>query len=377
MSKKKKQHFVPQFYLKNFALDASRKNLGIFNIDRQKFILSGTLKDQAYKHYLYGHDLAIENAFSVQEGRTAKVIRAVINQNSISFLTEIEYYYLLEFVICLRERTVYSFSEINESTDKLAKAFISSDKAAPKDIDLNKLQIKLKETANTAMYNAGVMMPYTFDLAVKLVVNETKTPFITSDNPVVFYNQFLEDKHKVGSNTGIATKGLEIILPLSPRHTIIFFDKDVYKIGGKNKITIDTIASSDILAFNKLQYINANHNLYFNGEIQEYQIRDLVGRNTHNRRKEKSRVDQYLVEMNDDKEHDLLHHYSCDIKCKFKVSFIHILKKARKYKLKDNCLIAPVRDEEFCRLHKAFMKQVEKGHYEVNEFSLYRKKVGQ
>lgn len=373
MPDKKKQHFVPQFYLRNFSIDCSRKRLGIFNIDKSKFISDGNLKNQAYKNYFYGHDLTIEDALSEQESRTAKIIQKIIDQDSIAFFTQAEHYYFLEFAIVLRERTAYSFDGLNESADKLLKAIISKDPSAPKNIDIDEANISFANPTGTALYQAVISLAHAFDLAYKLVVNKTQMPFITSDHPVVFYNQFLENKHIAGSNTGMANKGLQVILPLSPQHIIIFFDKDVYKIGGRNKSSINDITDSDVIAFNQLQYLNAKHNLYFNRGIQESQIKNLANRNARYRRKEKVSVDQYLVEVNDGKDHDLLHYYSCDIKCKFKVSFIHTLKKARKHKLKENNLFAPVRDENFCRQHNKFMKLVEKGEYKANEFFSYKR----
>ena len=364
MPDKKKQHFVPRFYLKNFSLKSSGKMLGIFNITNSKFISAGNLKDQAYKNYFYGHDPSIEDALSESEGIVATILRNIINQDSVRAISPKDHYYLLEFTVFLSERTVWMTDQLNESADKFIKTIISKYPSAP--IGINEGSFSLTQPTQFALYRAAISLPVVFDLSYKLIINKTKVPFITSDHPVVLYNQFLENRKENGSNTGLASKGLEIFLPLSPHHLITFFDRDVYKIGTKSNKSVEITADSDVEALNILQYINANHNLYFNEEISESQIRKLVSRATRYRGKPKANVDEYSAGKRDGKKYFLLHIYTSDVKCDLRLSFIRTLKKAKKYRLKDD--LSPARDEEFCRSYENFLKLVEKGQYKANEF---------
>jgi len=364
MPEKKKQHFVPRFYLKNFSLNSSGKALSIFNLSNSKFIPDGNLKDQAYKNYFYGRDLNIENALSELEGIAAKIIRDIIDWNSVANFSREDRYYLLEFVVFLSERTVCMVNQLNESADKFIKAIVSKDPGIP--IGINEGNFSLTQPTQFALYRAAISLPVMFDLSYKLIINQTKIPFITSDHPVVLYNQFLEDQKVPGGNTGLASKGLQIFLPLSPHHLIVFFDHDVYKIGEKGNMSVDITADSDVEALNVIQCINANHNLYFNEEISESQIRRLVSRVNRYRGKSRENVDEYPVGKKDGKKYFLLHMYTTGVKCNLKLSCIRMLKKARQYKLIDG--VEPVRDEEFCRLYKNFLKSVDKGLYKANEF---------
>jgi hypothetical protein len=70
------------------------------------------------------------------------------------------------------------------------------------------------------------------DLRWKLLQNKTDLPFITSDHPAVRYNQFLEPRIRSGSNTGLVARGLQMFLPLSPKHVLVLFDSETYKVGG-------------------------------------------------------------------------------------------------------------------------------------------------
>lgn len=83
--------------------------------------------------------------------------------------------------------------------------------------------------------NVSNSIKRTFDLKVKLLINTTVTPFITSDHPVIRYNQFLEMRRHPGGNAGLAAKGLQVFLPLSPKHMLLFYDDWVYKVGGRSQ----------------------------------------------------------------------------------------------------------------------------------------------
>jgi hypothetical protein len=56
MTEKKKQHFVPRFYLKNFSLNAEGKKISLFNFAASKYVSCTNLYDQAYKNYFFGED---------------------------------------------------------------------------------------------------------------------------------------------------------------------------------------------------------------------------------------------------------------------------------------------------------------------------------
>ncbi|WP_461622080.1 DUF4238 domain-containing protein, partial [Bradyrhizobium sp. 23AC] len=77
--------------------------------------------------------------------------------------------------------------------------------------------------------------------------------FITSDHPVVFYNQYAEHR-TIRSNTGLASKGLQIFYPISPYHIIILYDEAIYKIGAKKSTSVDVTSVSDVQQLNDLQW---------------------------------------------------------------------------------------------------------------------------
>ena len=92
------------------------------------------------------------------------------------------------------------------------------------------------------------------DLDVKILINKSNIPFITSDNPIVKYNQFLEERKWNGSKTGFGLVGLQIFVPLNQYITLIFYDSSIYKIGNRKQIKIEINRNDEIQQLNLLQY---------------------------------------------------------------------------------------------------------------------------
>ncbi|MGP8213984.1 MAG: DUF4238 domain-containing protein [Bacteroidia bacterium] len=84
------------------------------------------------------------------------------------------------------------------------------------------------------------------DLACKLIINNSDISFITCDNPVIRYNQFLEKRKFPGGREGLAIKGLQIFYPICPSLALLFYDNRVYKIGYKKQQSVVTSNSNDI-----------------------------------------------------------------------------------------------------------------------------------
>lgn len=363
MPEKKNQHFIPRFYLKKFSLESQGTRIGMFNISSKKFIESAKLYDQASRNYFYGRDLKIENDLQNLETESAKIINYVIEKQDLPQANSTESQMLLMFVITLFGRTMYSAEMIDELRVKHNELVSSIDENFLPESEQN---INLTDMVQQSLGRAASFFPLLRDLHYKLIINETEQPFITSDHPVVLYNQFLEPRKKHGSNIGFASKGLEIFLPLSPKLTLIYFDKDVYRVGTRDKTVVKVNLTSDIKALNLLQCINANKNIYFNKNFSEIQTRECLVTANHYSRNTKANLDQY---PNDENHEILLHSYFSNVKCDLKLSFITIVKKARAYKLDQK--VVHVRNEKLCRLFKKFLELVNRGFYKRSEFDRF------
>ena len=365
MPEKKNQHFVPRFYLKKFSLQSQEERIGVFNISSLKFIKSANLYEQASKNYFYGRDLKIENTLQPLEAESAKIINSIVDQQSLPSVDSRDHQMLLMFIIALLGRTIYAAEMIDEAIGKYKETVSSINYNALPESERN-IDLTLTDAVQESLRIVLSNFPIVRDLCWKLIINETEQPFITSDHPVVLYNQFLEPRKTYGSNVGLASKGLEIFLPLSPKFTLVLFDKDVYRVGTRNKTSIKADSLADITALNLLQYINANKNIYFNENFLEKQVQELLITANSYRRQTKANWDKYPSKVETEKKKNLLHLYGSDVKCSLKLSFISLVKKAKSYALGQK--VTHVRDEQLCRLHEKFFKLVDQGLYNAGDF---------
>ncbi|GAG83607.1 unnamed protein product, partial [marine sediment metagenome] len=200
--------------------------------------------------------------------------------------------------------------------------------------ELQNFKIGIKYPATFSLGTALKIVPVAFDLEFKLLFNKTNIPFITSDNPVIKYNQFLEYKKVYGGITGLAVKGIQILLPLNPYFYIVFYDQGVYKIGNKKQRVVEINNIRDINSLNLLQFINANENLYFNKDINQIYLDSLSKQGIKFRREKKVNVNEYISNNKfDDQKSSLIVSYAEDIKINLNLSFIKLLKKAKRYEL--------------------------------------------
>lgn len=259
MPDNKKHHFVPRFYLKNFSADG--KSIYTYNIPSQKSIPKAKLKNQCYRDYLYGKDDTIEKYLSQIEGSAAQTIKDANNLKPPIPATP-SHAHLLIHLIIQQLRTTYAIDSTNEMLDKFAKhiAILNGMSAD----DLEGINLELTEPGPFLVTIASDQWHLATDLKYKLLVAPENIEFITSDNPVVFYNQMFEEFENLGSGIGIASAGLQIFYPISPKILIIFYDAKAYKIGNRKDSVIHIINPNDVNEINKLQIVNSSENIYLN-----------------------------------------------------------------------------------------------------------------
>lgn len=357
MALKKKQHYVPQFYLKNFSLRENRKSIRLFNIDANKIVLEASIKDQAYKKYFYDKDNEIENKLNDLETQASAIIAKIVNGSHVPTRGSADHLWILTFATTMRSRTQYAKDEEDEFADKFWKQIFSKDDRYKDDLNLYKFK-----SENAVLGRLGttlVNLPICFDLNYKVLENFTKDGFITSDNPVIFYNQFMEIKKAIGGGSGLGIKGLQIFLPLSPNYMILFFDQGVYRIGERKQKIISISRSKDIDVLNYLQCVNAYHNLYFNELSSQEYVEKVFAKSKRYRRQHKMFVQESMIKTEPDgTQSSLIRTRKNEVKINLILSFISLTKKARKYDLGNK--IIHFRNEA---LAEKYLEQIEKFYY--------------
>ncbi len=76
-----------------------KKEIGVYNIDSERFIEKGKLKTQGAKKFFYGEDGVLEDKLSEWEGRFANCINEILKTKKVPESNKKEYTDLLAFVV--------------------------------------------------------------------------------------------------------------------------------------------------------------------------------------------------------------------------------------------------------------------------------------
>lgn len=357
MPEKKKQHYVPRFYLKNFSWGA-RKAINVHNIKNKLDIPGGNLKNQCYEPYFYGKNLKIENAFEKIEGITAHIISDIIKTDSAPKRFSEEHHALLTFVLMQQARTKYRAEANNELADTFAKMMLT-ESGKFSDEELEGVNLKLNNPTLFSVQAVAQTLPIGFDLNIKVLVNKTNIKFITSDNPVIFYNQYFE-RHPTDNSLGLASKGLQIFLPISPNHSLIFFDAFVYKVGESGKTFNFVINRKDVTQLNDLQWLNALENIYYDNSQVVGEIDRGITANAYRRIESKLKLTEYGPYL---KVQSSIKKIGLNAKCIKQKNVI------TRHEIEND--IKLLRDRRIVTLFELFRKFVDQGKYKETAFAQF------
>jgi hypothetical protein len=290
MVEKKNQHYVPQFYFRFFSNNG--KNICIFNINNKKHFV-GPFKNQSSKDYFYIKGKELEEAFEKIETQQREALSKLINLKSFKELSKEEYIEILRFISFQDTRTNYAKRGANEMTQHLVREYVK-----PKMLQDEELAKKItKEEINNVnltfpadhliSIEIGLQSPILIsDLIPILLINQTKTEFLFSDNPIVLYNQFFY-KDTFESHIGFQSPGLMIFCPLSKDLCLFLFDSKFYGTKGtkENKLVLNE--EKDIERINQLQLYRCDENIYYSHNNQMENINKLFNEFSKNNIKNK------------------------------------------------------------------------------------------
>jgi hypothetical protein len=270
----KNQHYVPQFYLRYFSVD--KKNVGVYILKSGKNIPSAPIKGQASGDYFYSDHMEMEKALGALEVRAKGVIDRVIDAPTKSLSKE-DKDTLFKFTVIQLGRTDVQAKVIKtfyEIPNLLSERFTNMGKPDLGEMAKDKFSDLIgKLPPFPAAFSVAVYDEISYvmrDLRVKILVNKTNKSFITSDNPVAKYNQFMERMRQ--ETYGLGAQGLQIFFPLSPRIGVMYYDPKCYKLGCKKKEYVELDQEKDIDELNKLTACNSDEVLYYDPKAVSSQV---------------------------------------------------------------------------------------------------------
>ena len=190
---KRRQHYVPKFYLRNFS--KNNKSVGMYLFKSNKIIEHGSINDNLWEEYFYGEDALVENKLAEYEGRWNDIISSIIKTERLPEI-ERELILMRYFILISSARTLKCGNQMNNDyTDLIKKIFkVEEPELFDKVMNVNQdgLFVRMKYPTLHPIIAAQQFLPMVIDLRMDLLINRSDIDYITSDNPTVFYNQLFQ-----------------------------------------------------------------------------------------------------------------------------------------------------------------------------------------
>lgn len=301
MNKVKNQHYVPQFYLKQWANNKEQlfvydkkqcKNFpsNISNIASSRFFYDFPKIDELVKNKIriqlkkdgfediyidnFFQEQVLENNFNKLETIVApllnKIIKKIDDVNSLSeeriknypiFTNDdkkIFSHYIASQLVRTNKQRLSQENITNQLFDGMKRIYKNKTNA--------NLEIEVDNDYHEWQYLSNIL-PLTFEFSkilenYKCIIyrNFTDMPYYTSDNPVAQYGQL--------GKVGLKEKGVEIRFPLSPKYELVIheptFIYEQYSLLDIDNIHILDNTLDNIQLSNDLQIKNSDSQIYTN-----------------------------------------------------------------------------------------------------------------
>lgn len=226
MSNPVDQHIIPKCHLKNFVDYSLPKNKGkrvwIFNkkdkVGRDQHIRSTLTSEHFYT--IGNDDFRVETSLQQIEDKYSKIFDLKISKKLP--LNMEEHVFFCAFVASMIQRTVAQRENIGHMFDQIIERLSVIEAETGKVSKAKQEWIEKKKNAHS--FSIIQMLPEMTNIMVEMNIaffcSQTKTPFITSDNPAFLFNSKLQFYPMY--SPGLGQKDVEIRMPLSPEIAVCF-----------------------------------------------------------------------------------------------------------------------------------------------------------
>lgn len=222
----KRQHYVPQFLLRGFAIKGKGR---VYAFDKQTGnVFEASLDRIANERAFYDIETpdgtaSIEPALATLESTVAPIIARIREKLSLSQLTESDAVTLALFAMVQHQRTVNYRAKVRQLNTEMAEwlrklGFDPKNVKGFKDFD----EDDLRAFSLLSVAKAHEFVPHLLDKAWVLFQASPNTSFYIGDNPIAMQNR--KDFGFYG-NIGLAVPGIEIYLPISADLTLAWLSE--------------------------------------------------------------------------------------------------------------------------------------------------------
>jgi hypothetical protein len=266
------QHYVAQSYLRQFAIERA-KHPRIYVFDKVRdHVYSATVRSVASEPYFYARNAdfaqAIETTFGQLETAFAPAYRKLIAGAPPSGLTTDERAWVATYVAVQHLRTREA-REALAGVSRVLRETVPEWDLPPghehEDAFVRHQQLESLGTLAERMTEILLNMKWT------VCSNDTGRVFWTSDHPVALYNPLATDG--IGSNLGLACRGIQVHFPLSPLRTLCFGDREYYR---DLREAMTTTNEQHVVFHNNLM-IQVSARFLFSNQANFALARDVLG----------------------------------------------------------------------------------------------------
>lgn len=273
MSKAKKQHFVPQFYLKNFT--DSNHRIYAFDLVNGKSFSTSTWNIAHQDNYydnesldqFTGVEQVVEKALSGSESRAAEVLRKLITllkANDLNSFTKSDYVELADHILTQHKRTP---EHRILTTQRLEKERQLRSKGASDEV-IKELALEAEKYDPQFQQIYGLLSSQVLrdieglcDQYWVFWSNKTRGNFYTSDHPVVG-NIDTEER-------------FEIYFPITPKFSLSIRVKDHFPHDVLMHQKINEVLDPEYIEYyNKVILINCSRQVY--SEEDDFQLAERI-----------------------------------------------------------------------------------------------------
>ena len=306
--KRKKQHFVPKFYLDSWSISDKKQ---VFVYDKKiKESRINRIDDVAEKNYFYNANLAqvfpelfrdnfkkgnycieySEDSSQIIEEMLSKyvetpvspLIKKIIEKVNLTtpwerdncyFITEEEKHHLSVFLSFqfLRVNAVRSMLELttNRIIDKLIGMGIPEEtikKHPLSRVDNKRIHLRMLINDEHITTLTNILKSYIWILGI----NKSEKLFYTSDNPITTISHIKDSKYPIIPMNGIASPGVEVCFPLSPTSILLMYDSRYHtKLFSKNRRYYELNDSNSVDYYNSYCIYRAERQIIsHNGDFE-------------------------------------------------------------------------------------------------------------
>lgn len=276
MASNKNQHFVPKTYLRPFGNDDQR-SINLYALGSKRCVEGASIKSQCSRNYFYGSEPVFEDFIQYFEGRYGQAIGRLQQRE----IMESDIGSMFDFFVLQYLRTPHQLAQRKEMVEAFCNTVIGGKplrevhEEAQKPIDD---QREMQEQIYIAAKAGNVL----HDLQPVFLINRTKVPFITSDNPACVTNRLYTQRYQ-DRTSGLMQSGAAIFLPLTSRLAFMGYDDEVFQSFG-NGIEHHVWNERDIDRINELQAQLATQTLYFKDWADREYVERLTERCAEMRR---------------------------------------------------------------------------------------------